>query len=159
MPKCFQLIGVPAAGKTTWVSKQPWAKNCVYASSDKWIELFAQELNLTYSEAFDTCIDHAIELMAKEVKRARAAGKDIIWDQTNLTVKSRARKFRMLPDYEHIAVVFETPNELEHTKRLQSRPGKTISADVIEHMKSSIEAPSLEEGFSQIFNGKEPIEL
>jgi hypothetical protein len=49
----------------------------------------------------------AVENMTEEVIRARDAGIDIIWDQTSTTVASRLKKFRMLPDYEHIAVVFQ----------------------------------------------------
>ena len=32
MAKCYQLIGVPAAGKSTWIKLQDWAKDCVVVS-------------------------------------------------------------------------------------------------------------------------------
>ena len=93
----------------------------------------------------------AVNLMAEKVVQAREAGKDIIWDQTSTTVISRARKFRMLPNYEHIAVVFKTPEHTELMRRLMSRPGKEIPDHVIASMIASWEEPTEEEGFKEIW--------
>lgn len=151
MPKCYQLIGVPAAGKSTWVENQDWTDDCAYISTDKHVELYANEQEKTYSEVFTEYMPTAIGLMAEEVVEAREAGKDVIWDQTSTTVKSRARKFRMLRDYEHIAVVFKTPEHKELMRRLVSRPGKDIPDHVIASMIASWEDPTLEEGFKEIW--------
>jgi predicted kinase len=151
MPKCYQLIGVPGSGKSTWVAEQDWALTCAQVSTDKWVEIYAKEVGRTYSEVFTDFMPTAVDLMAKEVVAAREAGRDIIWDQTSTTVKSRARKFNMLPGYEHIAVVFETPSRLELKRRLASRPGKEIPDAVIEGMLASFEMPSEEEGFKEIW--------
>ena len=151
MPKCYQLIGVPGSGKSTWVSNQEWVSDCVVVSTDEFVEDYAKECGQTYSEVFADYMPKAVELMANKVVRAREAGKDIIWDQTSTTVKSRARKFNMLPDYEHIAVVFKTPEHKELMRRLFSRPGKEIPEHVIASMIASWEDPTLEEGFKEIW--------
>ena len=151
MPKCYQLIGVPASGKSTWVKNQDWADNCVVVSTDEFVEDYAKEVGSTYSDVFVDYMPTAVKLMADKVVRAREAGKDIIWDQTSTTVKSRARKFNMLRDYEHIAVVFKTPEHTELMRRLFSRPGKDIPDHVIYSMIGSWEDPTEEEGFSQIW--------
>jgi len=151
MSKCYQLIGVPASGKTTWVNNQDWAMACAYISTDKWVDIYAKEVGKTYSDVFTDFMPTAVELMAKEVVVAREMNRDIIWDQTSTTVKSRARKFAMLPDYEHIAVVFKTPEHKELTRRLLSRPGKDIPDHVIASMIASFEMPTLDEGFTQIW--------
>ena len=151
MPKCYQLIGVPGSGKSTWVDSQIWSLTCVCVSTDKWVEVYAKEVGKTYSEVFTDFMPTAVDLMAKEVVAAREAGRDIIWDQTSTTLASRARKFNMLPDYEHIAVVFKTP-ELDVLKeRLASRPGKEIPWDVVQYMITNWEEPTIEEGFTQIW--------
>jgi len=150
--KCYQLIGVPASGKSTWAANQEWAKDCAYISTDSWVELYAKEQGKTYSEVFVEYMPKAVNIMAEHVKLARDAGQDIIWDQTSTTVKSRARKFNMLPDYEHIAVVFETPNRIELKRRLDSRPGKEIPEAVVEGMLASFEMPTEEEGFTEIWH-------
>jgi predicted kinase len=89
--------------------------------------------------------------MAKEVVAARELGRDIIWDQTSTSVKSRRRKFSMLPDYEHIAVVFKTPEHTELMRRLMNRPGKEIPDHVIASMIASWDEPTEEEGFKEIW--------
>jgi len=151
MPKCYQLVGIPGSGKSTWVDNQDWALTCAKVSTDKWVEIYAKEVGRTYSEVFTDFMPTAVELMAKEVVVAREMNRDIIWDQTSTTVASRAKKFRMLPDYEHIAVVFQTPEQDELKRRLKSRPGKVIPKRVIETMIESWEDPTEEEGFTQIW--------
>lgn len=152
MPKCYQLIGVPGSGKSTWTEAQDWAHLCAHVSTDKWVEIFAKELSKTYSQVFADFMPTAVELMAKEVVNAREMGRDIIWDQTSTTVKSRAKKFAMLPDYEHIAVVFKTPEHTELVRRLFSRPGKEIPEHVIASMIAGWEDPTIEEGFKEIWH-------
>jgi predicted kinase len=149
--KCYQLIGVPGAGKSTWVASQDWALACAHVSTDKWVEIYAKEVGRTYSEVFVDFMPTAVDLMAKEVTVAREIGRDIIWDQTSVSVKSRKRKFNMLPDYYHIAVVFKTPEHKELMRRLLSRPGKDIPDHVIASMIASFEMPTEEEGFKEIW--------
>lgn len=152
MSKCYQLVGVPAAGKSTWVANQEWAADCAYVSTDKWVEDYAKDVGKTYNEVFKAYMPTAVELMARDVIEARTAGKDIIWDQTSVSVNSRMRKFNMLPDYEHIAVVFKTPEKEELERRLASREGKTIPSYVMRSMIDSFEMPTEEEGFKEIWN-------
>jgi predicted kinase len=151
MPKCYQLIGVPGSGKSTWIKSQPWAEDCVVVSTDEFVEDYARECGSTYTEVFDDYMPTAVKLMADKVNRAREAGRDIIWDQTSTTVKSRARKFNMLPDYDHIAVVFQTPDEEEHQRRLKTRPGKVIPEAILFDMVWNFEMPDETEGFKEIW--------
>ena len=151
MPKCYQLIGVPAAGKSTWTKSQQWILGMEYVSTDHHVEVYAESVGKTYSEVFKDYMPRAVELMAQEVRDARTAGRDVIWDQTSTTIKSRTRKFNMLPDYEHIAVVFRTP-ELDVLKaRLASRPGKEIPWEVLQGMIDNWEDPTEDEGFKEIW--------
>ena len=151
MPKCYQLIGVPGSGKSTWVSEQEWALGLTIVSTDAFVEDYARAQGKTYSEVFTDYMPTAVNLMAEQVVFAREHGHDIIWDQTSTTIASRARKFRMLPNYEHIAVVFKTPEHTELMRRLMSRPGKEIPDHVITSMIASWEEPTEEEGFKEIW--------
>jgi predicted kinase len=151
MPRCYQLVGVPASGKSTWIKNQEWAADCVVVSTDDFVEAHAVEQGKTYSEVFAEYMPTAVRLMADKVVEAREAGKDIIWDQTSTGVKARARKFNMLPEYEHIAVVFKTPEADELARRLASRPGKEIPWDVVQYMITNWEEPTLDEGFVQVW--------
>jgi len=151
MAKCYQLVGVPGSGKSTWIKNQEWTNNCAIVSTDEFVEDYAKEVGSTYSEVFDDYMSTAVKLMADKVVRAREASKDIIWDQTSTGVKARARKFNMLPDYEHIAVVFKTPEPEELSKRLAGRPGKNIPDHVMRSMIENFEMPTEDEGFTEIW--------
>lgn len=151
MAKCYQLVGVPASGKSTWVANQNWASDCVIVSTDFYVEKFARRVGKTYSEVFDLFMPRAINLMMRKVRKAQQEQKDIIWDQTSTSWTSRKRKFNALPDYEHIAVVFQTPDEEEHLKRLATRPGKVIPESILFDMIWNFEMPTEEEGFKEIW--------
>jgi len=151
MPKCYQLVGVPGSGKTTWVESQIWANHCVHISTDAYVEKFARRMGKTYSQVFTDVMPRAVRLMMRAVRNAQSRRRDIIWDQTSTTVISRKRKFSALPDYDHIAVVFGTPEHKELIRRLLSRPGKEIPEHVIASMIASWEDPTEAEGFKEIW--------
>ena len=155
MPKAYILIGVPGSGKSTWIAKAPvdW-NNTVVASTDNYVEQEAKRQGKTYSEVFEEYMPTAVKQMMVNVNMAAAFQMDIVWDQTSTTVKSRARKFNALPaslNYEHIAVVFRTPERSELDVRLAGRPGKHIPKIVIDDMIDNWEEPTLEEGFKEIW--------
>lgn len=150
-PKLYMLIGVPASGKSTWISKQDWAKDCCIVSTDKYVEEYAKWNAKTYTEVFAEYMPKAVELMTAEVVYARENNQDIIWDQTSTTIASRRKKFAMLPDYYAIAVVFRTPNRDELDVRLSGRPGKHIPKYVVDSMIEKWEEPTEDEGFSEIW--------
>jgi predicted kinase len=151
MPKCYQLIGVPAAGKSTWINSQNWISGMEYVSTDHHVHEYAKEQGKTYEAVFKDYMPTAVELMAQEVVAAREAGRDVLWDQTSTTVKSRARKFNMLPDYHHVAVVFRTPKIDTLKERLALRTGQPIPWEVVQGMIDNWEEPTEEEGFKEIW--------
>jgi len=153
MNKLYVLVGVPAAGKSTWVKNQDWAKDCAYISTDHYVERQAELEGKTYNEVFKDFMPSALNLMVDDVVKSREAGKDIIWDQTSTSISTRAKKIRMLPEYYKIAVVFKTPPTSELIARLASRPGKNVPWEIVSDMaqKLEIEPPSKEEGFDEIW--------
>ena len=151
MPKVYVLVGVPGSGKSTWIFNQHWIVGMEYVSTDYFVEKFARRMGKTYSEVFEQVMPRCVRLMARAVRRARANGSDIVWDQTSTTVKSRERKFRILPDYWHIAVVFPTPEVSVLKERLAGRPGKEVPWEVVQGMIDNFEMPSEEEGYKEIW--------
>jgi len=152
MSKCYQLIGVPGSGKTTWLQNQIWALGLTVVSTDTFVEAYAATQGRTYNQVFGDYMPTAIDLMVKQVAFAHEHGHTVIWDQTSVTVASRRKKFRMLPDYQHIAVVFRTPEPVELAGRLASRPGKIIPEEIVQDMINRFEMPTLEEGFQEIWH-------
>jgi predicted kinase len=149
-PVCYQLIGVPASGKSTWVNAQTLIEDYTYVSTDFWVEQYAKTVDMTYTEVFDVAMPYAIEQMLEQVKLSHKYNANIIWDQTSTTIASRAKKFKMLPNYEHIAVVFSTPDRAELDRRLASRPGKVVPVEIVDSMIARFEMPTLAEGYKEI---------
>lgn len=150
MPELIMLIGVPGSGKSTWVKSQdPLKYNLI--SSDNYIENVASKEGITYNEAFNKHIKAATDNMNKMAKYAFDNGRDVIWDQTNLTIKSRKAKLAMVPShYKKTAVFFTTPTATEHKRRLDSRPGKTIPYHILKNMAETMDPPSYQEGWDHI---------
>lgn len=153
MPTCYMLIGLPGTGKSTWVGQfYAEEQKPVIISSDYFIERFARLCGMTYNEAFPIVMDRGIpdKFIRKRIKKAISEGRDVLWDQTNLTVKSRKAKMPMLPGYQFEAVVFEKPAQ-DIWERNLNRPGKAIPKRVLDQMERSYQAPSKDEGFVQIY--------
>ena len=143
------MIGVPASGKSTWVEKNKG--NALVISTDNLIEMYAAKNSKTYNEVFKDQIKLATKLAIEHAEAAFATGQDVIWDQTNVTRKSRSSKLAMVPDYyEKIAVVFTIPDRQELQRRLANRPGKIIPQNIVMAMASSLEQPGVDEGFDKI---------
>lgn len=150
-PKLYMLIGVPGSGKSTWIANQDWTKDIPIVSSDKFIDEHAAKEGKTYNEVFADYVKIATHLMDNQVLICKANNTDIIWDQTNTSVKSRKAKLEKLEGYEKIAVVFRTPEKEELDKRLAQRVGKHIPANVIDSMIVNLQEPTEEEGFKEIW--------
>ena len=96
MPKLYMLVGVPGAGKSTWIKNHADGAAMVLSTDDK-IEAAARAQGKTYSEVFKDEIKAATSGMAQDLLRALRDGRDIILDQTNITRKSRKEKLARIP--------------------------------------------------------------
>jgi predicted kinase len=147
MATIYMLVGVPGSGKTTWIRNNK--HNAVVLSTDDYIEKIAAKQGKTYSEIFKDAIGDATDQMEKDLIQAVRNERDIIWDQTNLTAKTRKNKLSRIPKrYKKVGVYFSVPQDLRD--RLASRPGKTIPEPVIISMINQLQPPTKEEGFDEI---------
>lgn len=148
----YMLVGVPGSGKSTWVAQNFSDLTGHYvASTDRLLEIYASMRGATYNDVFQDNIDYANKAMMTHVKDAVMYGYNIIWDQTNLNKKSRARKLAAVPNtYRKIGIFFPTPEIGELYRRLGSRPGKTIPEFAVQQMITSLQQPTIEEGFDEV---------
>ena len=153
MAKLYMMVGVPGSGKSTWINSQDWATECVLVSTDKLIELEAGRQGKTYNDVFKSYIDEATRIMNEDIQLAVEAGKDIIWDQTNTSRKSRKTKLAQVPGYYKIAVVFDVPESEEWKRRINSRPGKMIPDAVLKAMAEGFQIPD-EKEFDEIWRAQ-----
>ena len=153
MKKAILLIGPPGSGKTTWASTllaQGWA----HISTDRYIENVAQEKGATYGEVFQREIKNAERDMKARLAEVLAQGDDLVWDQTNMTRKSRMKKVSQLTSagYTVKAHVFMIdPVELGARQLKRAiETGKVIPQRIVDQMLEYYEEPIFDEGYVEI---------
>lgn len=149
----IMICGLPTSGKSTFVSKllkEPEFSDAVVLSTDACIEQVAQRLNKTYNEVFEDSIAEATRQLELNLIEAKDLDKHIIWDQTNLTPKTRRKKLSKIPSsYARLAIWFDITLE-EALNRNQRRLGKMIPENVLRLMSEQFVPPSYEEDFDGI---------
>ena len=153
MPKLIMLSGIPTSGKSTYVKKlketEEW-EQAVVLSTDNYIEREAQRLETTYNEIFEDTIQEAQRALQQDLINAIKAGLDIIFDQTNLTSKTRKRKLKIIPkSYTRECAYFVIDLE-EALERNKTRDGKFIPESILKQMYSQFETPTINEGFDNV---------
>jgi tRNA uridine 5-carbamoylmethylation protein Kti12 len=151
--ECVMLCGIPTSGKSTYVDKllaMDYWKNSVVLSTDYFVEFYAKKQGKTYNEVFDEYIKEATQKMELNIKYAIDNGKDIIWDQTNLTAGTRKKKLRRLPAEYHRGVIYFKVSLEEALERNNHRKGKFIPKDILKRMYHQFEIPTIEEGFEYV---------
>jgi len=156
--ECIMLCGIPTSGKSTYVNKlreyEYW-KDAVVLSTDDYIEKEAKRMGLTYNQVFDDVIDNATRELELQLNMAMDKGKDIIYDQTNLSKKTRRKKLLKLPSYYRKTAVWFQIDIEEALKRNKTREGKFIPESIIKRMYHQFEVPTCDEGFDFIENGNQ----
>jgi predicted kinase len=151
MPTLYMLVGVPGSGKSTWIRSQAFGSDVHVASTDDIIERIAASQGKTYTQVFQQAVKPATREMNQAIAAAFSKEQDVVWDQTNVTAKARAKKLEQVPDsYRKVALFFPTPEAKELQRRLASRPGKIIPPNVMLAMSSTLEMPTVDEGFDEV---------
>lgn len=150
----IMMCGIPCAGKSSYIRRgienTDVFDEYVILSTDDYIEQIAQENNSTYNEVFDDVFSEANSKMYQDLDLAIQRGKSIIWDQTNISRKSRMKKLKKIPgEYTKTAVVLPITLE-EAIIRNSQRANKFIPRSVIHRMYHQFEMPTEDEGFDVI---------
>jgi predicted kinase len=151
------MVGLPASGKSTRVSDMIKVNPDVFVySTDDYIEKYAKQNGWTYDEAFAEFIEPATKHMNEMLAVAIRSKQDIIWDQTNLTVKKRRsiidrmRRAGYAVDCECFVAPELVDDVAKWNQRLHNRPGKTIPEYIIYNMVKTYIVPTVDEGFERI---------
>ena len=153
------MVGLPGTGKSFCrdlflKESSPFHGAFVY-SPDDLIDQYAASIGKTYSDVFKDYVKIAHKTADENLADAITDGRDIIWDQTNLTEKKRKTILQKFDDsYEKVCACIMPPESDKDlavlADRLNNRPGKIIPTYVMENMRKSFTAPSLSEGFDSV---------
>ncbi len=152
------LSGIPTSGKSTYVNKLKkldYWKDAVILSTDNYIEKIAQEHNTTYNEVFDDVIPDATRQLELEFNMAKDKGKNLIWDQTNLSRKTRRKKLSKLPSIYKRGVIYFTVSLEDALERNKHREGKFIPESILKRMWHQFEIPTTDEDFDYVECGNQ----
>jgi len=155
MPEMIMLVGIPGTGKSTWVNEQDFfnRSNWMVLSTDNFVESVALGEGKTYSDVFNIpgVMIQAEKNLHEGLEYAISRNMNIVWDQTNLTAKTRKRKLDKIPaHYRKTARVFPVPKTHDAWLNSPERSGKIIPDKVIANMIASFEQPTIYEGFDEI---------
>ena len=160
-PTCIVMVGLPATGKSTIVNRvvrdmsDHDTRVFVY-STDGILERIADFLGKTYNDVFEKHIKSATAEADIDLAHAIKERQDIIWDQTNLSAKKRAKIINRMRQAGYrvecgcILLPAGDSQWEDWRHRMQSRPGKTIPDSVIESMMDSFVMPTVDEGFDAV---------
>lgn len=162
-PICYVMVGLPGLGKSTLVKDQRKVYERIdidvfVYSTDGILERIADFLGKTYDNVFEEHIKSATAEADIDLAHAIKERQDIIWDQTNLSAKKRAKIInRMRQAGYQVRCECIIPPEagwIDDQKawayRLRNRPGKTIPQHIMNNMIESFVVPTADEGFDMI---------
>jgi predicted kinase len=156
-PICYVMVGLPATGKSTRVREMcAMDLDAFVYSTDNFIEDAANHLGITYNEAFEDNIKAATASMNEMLDVAIQYKQNIIWDQTNLGVKKRAKIINRMRQAGYtvncecvVPPAGDSQNE-DWLFRLHNRPGKNIPDHIMKNMMDTYAIPTEDEGFDSI---------
>jgi predicted kinase len=154
-PTITFLVGPPASGKSTWVSKNVGDE--IVISRDNILDDMRKEYNLSYSESFaNSELQKKVNVaLNNHIAKSIQSYKDIVVDMTNMNRRSRSMILSKIPNvYTKNAVVFNVPKPelLRRLKNREMETGKSIPLHVVDSFIDSYEKPTNSEFDNIIYN-------
>lgn len=165
-PFIIFLVGLPCSGKSTFVDSflTPWlAKQETYAdilSSDDIISHVAAVSKTTFSSVYSNLVNDATNIIDSRLSLSSYMKLNIVYDQFNLTRKTRKQKLELLnykTDYFKIAITFNENHDVI-SKRNENRTGRAVKSSLIKDLSNRFSPVIAEEGFDLILKPHEFIQ-
>ena len=141
LSKLFMMIGIPGSGKSQEAEIIAKEHNAVIHASDRLREELFRDVNHMGDNGF------LFNELHKRIQRDLKAGKNVIYDATNINSKKRISFLKSLKDIpcEKIAILIVTP--YEQCLKNNAERERSIPESVIEKMYKNFQVPYYFEGF------------
>lgn len=148
-PTFYMMVGVPGAGKSTTIKKiQEVNPTAVVVCPDE----YRKELGGSYNY-FKEEGKIWNQLAPKDTNDALKAGKDVIFDATNVALKRRKDVLKKVKvPSRNIAIVVEVTLETALKQNQLREEDKIVPEHVINNMFNSFAYPTETEGFAVVVN-------
>lgn len=143
IPTINILIGLPGSGKSRYAETLSSNENIEWLSSDGIREELFGDASIQDNP------DQVFTLMKNRALEALSIGKDVIYDATNITRKSRASIINALPRYVKLIATVVWADIETCIERDKSRD-RVVGREVIDKMLKRFQAPYYDEGFDEI---------
>jgi predicted kinase len=142
------MVGIPGSGKSTYLDKL--GSDAFVYSTDQIVDRLVAS-GTSFKDAFSP----AKKEMNKRLREALDNGRNIVWDQTNLSVgKRKSILGRVPPEYRRECVCFvKPPDPIELNllrQRVRARTVRYIPTEAMDRMIGDYVRPSIQEGFDKI---------
>lgn len=149
------LVGHQYSGKSTWLANNNHGCDVVY-SLDSVVHELAKERGVSYSEAWSKLVGEANYILDHRLGNWLYEGKRIVFDRTNMTVKSRSKLLNRLIQYGYkvYVIVFPLLSSEEIQKRIDMRPDQIVPLKIVEEFRDRFEPIEGEElkKYAGVFN-------